>query len=118
MTQVLPETARVTQPGTTQAAVVTAVAHPTPHSRDWIAEVAGKLARREGRDDMTRETEITRLCREAALRFADAPIQAFVPLLVERIVGDRIRRERSQNGSAGAATDRSARRQSCQPASL
>ncbi|WP_418001631.1 three-helix bundle dimerization domain-containing protein [Mycobacterium sp. PDNC021] len=117
MTQVLFETACVTPPRTTQAAVVTAVAHPAPRSRDWIVEVAGKLARREGRDDMTRETEITRLCREAALRFADAPIQAFVPLLVERIVGDRIRRERSQNRSTGVATDHSAQRQSCRPAS-
>lgn len=82
--------------------------------RDWIAEVAGKLARREGRNDATRDLEIMGWCREAATRFVDAPIQAFVPLLVERIVGDRIRRDRRQNGSGATATDRSARLRSCQ----
>lgn len=56
-------------------------------------------------------------CREAAKRFVDAPIQAFVPLLVERIVGDRIRRDRRQNGRVAVATDHSARLQSCPLAS-
>lgn len=94
MTQVLNEPAQAAE-----------VAPTRPHSRDWIVEVAGKLARREGRDDMARETEITRWCREAAMRFADAPIQAFVPVLVERIVADRIRRERRHMANAAAAMD-------------
>lgn len=85
--------------------------------RDWIAEVAGKLARREGRNDAARDLEIMGWCREAATRFVDAPIQAFVPLLVERIVGDRIRRDRRQNRSAATATDHSVRFQSSQLAS-
>ena len=45
MTQVLNEPAQAAE-----------VAPTRPHSRDWIVEVAGKLARREGRDDMARET--------------------------------------------------------------
>ncbi len=68
----------------------------TTHLRDWIAEVAGKLTRREGRNDLARHSEIVDWCREAAMQFADAPIQAYVPLLVERIVGDRIRRNRER----------------------
>jgi|KBSSwiStaDraftv2_1062776.scaffolds.fasta_scaffold1784764_2 hypothetical protein len=84
--------------------------------RDWIVEVAGKLARREGRNDVARDNEILGWCREAAIQFVDAPIQAFVPLLVERMVGDRIRGERSQTGSRAVVTGDSARRQACQPA--
>ncbi|WP_420830734.1 three-helix bundle dimerization domain-containing protein [Mycolicibacterium mucogenicum] len=44
-------------------------------------------------------------CREAATRFADARVQAFVPLLVERIVGDRIRRDRVGRGGAPAVME-------------
>ncbi|MGX9672820.1 three-helix bundle dimerization domain-containing protein [Mycobacterium sp. HM-7] len=80
---------------------------------DWVAGVAAKLTLREGRHDIARDMEITRWCREAAMQFADARIQAFVPLLVERIVGDRIRRERRQSGNIAVATEVSALRQSC-----
>ncbi|MCX8562244.1 hypothetical protein OS122_15220 [Mycolicibacterium mucogenicum] len=107
MTQVLHEPARVTRP---------AVSSATTHSRDSIADIAGKLARREGRNDIARDKEILAWCREVALQFVDAPIQAFVPLLVEHIVGDRIRRERKQRENAGVATDVSAPRRSRQSA--
>lgn len=80
MTQVLHEQTRSTRSAT-----------------DWIGEVAGKLARREGRNDAARDVEIMGWCREAATQFVDARIQAFVPLLVERIVGDRIRRDRESD---------------------
>ncbi|MCT7370586.1 three-helix bundle dimerization domain-containing protein [Mycolicibacterium llatzerense] len=83
---------------------MTQVLHePTRSTRsaaDWVAEVAGKLARREGRNDAARDAEIRGWCREAATQFVDARIQAFVPLLVERIVGDRIRRDRDERGCA------------------
>ena len=71
----------------------------------WVDEVAGKLARREGRNDSARDTEILGWCREAATQFADARVQAFVPLLVERIVGDRMRRSRDERGCAPAVTE-------------
>ncbi|MHA7664364.1 three-helix bundle dimerization domain-containing protein [Mycolicibacterium sp. HS_4_1] len=103
--------------GTESSDDARAVPSATTSLRDWIAEVAGKLARREGRNDVARDGEIMGWCREAAMRFVDAPIQVFVPLLVERIVGDRIRRDRSKNGSAAAATDHAVRLQSCQLAS-
>jgi len=106
MTQVLHEPSRLTQKwpvgDTTRA--------------DWVAGVAAKLALREGRHDIARDIEIMAWCREAALQFADARIQAFVPVLVERIVGDRIRRERKQSGNAAVATDVSALRRVCPPA--
>jgi len=89
-----------------------------PHLPERIGEVAAKLAVREGRNDTARDTEIMGWCREAAMQFADAPIQAYVPLLVERIVGDRIRGERGGTASAApVATDRSARLQPYLPPS-
>ncbi|GCA97976.1 three-helix bundle dimerization domain-containing protein [Mycolicibacterium sp. NCC-Tsukiji] len=63
---------------------------------DWITGVAAKLALREGRHDSARDMEIMGWCRAAAMQFVDARIRAFVPLLVERIVSDRIRRERDR----------------------
>lgn len=103
--------------GTEPSADAPAGPSSTTPLRDWIAEVAGKLARREGRNDAARDLEIMGWCREAATRFVDAPIQAYVPLLVERIVGDRIRVDRRQNGSAATATGHSVRLRSCQLAS-
>ena len=114
MTQVLHDPAPVgdIEPGDDSPTV----ASSTVHLRDELVEIAAKLARREGRNDVARDKQILAWCREAAMQFVDAPIQAFVPLLVERIVGDRIRRERSQSGNAAMATDVSALRLSRQPA--
>ncbi|HTY34881.1 DUF5994 family protein [Mycobacterium sp.] len=55
-----------------------------------IADVADKLARHEGGRDPGRSAEITRWCEEAAQQFVDAPVQAFVPILVEHIVRNRM----------------------------
>lgn len=55
-----------------------------------VADVAAKLAQHEGRGDEQRTTEIRRWCDEAAQQFVDAPLQTFVPILVEHIVRNRI----------------------------
>ncbi|ORB91185.1 hypothetical protein B1T49_20295 [Mycobacterium persicum] len=55
-----------------------------------VADVADKLARHEGRDDDQRVAQIRRWCEEAAQQFADAPVQTFVPILVEHIVRNRM----------------------------
>ncbi len=55
-----------------------------------LIEVAAQLARHEGRGDVQRAAEITRWCEEAAQQLISAPIQAFVPILVEHIVRNRM----------------------------
>ncbi len=60
-----------------------------------VADVADKLARHEGRDDPERTAQIMRWCEEAAQQFVDAPIQAFVPILVEHIVRNRMMESRA-----------------------
>jgi hypothetical protein len=55
-----------------------------------VTEVAARLTRHEGRGDPQRAAEITRWCEETAGRFVNAPIQAFVPILVEHIVRCRM----------------------------
>jgi hypothetical protein len=59
-----------------------------------VTDVAARLARREGHGDVERAAEITRWCEEAAQQFRSAPIQAFVPILVEHIVHQRMRAPR------------------------
>lgn len=59
-----------------------------------ISEVADRLAGREDGADEQRRAEIYRWCVEAAERFEDAPIQSFVPTLVEHIVRNRTDRDR------------------------
>ena len=55
-----------------------------------VTDVAAQLARHEGRGDPQRAAEITRWCEEAARQFVNAPIQAFVPILVEHAVRCRM----------------------------
>jgi len=55
-----------------------------------VADVADKLARHEGPGDEQRTAQIKRWCEEAAKQFVDAPVQAFVPILVEHIVRNRM----------------------------
>lgn len=55
-----------------------------------ISEVAGNLARHEGRDDQERTADIARWCDEAAEQFSDSKVQSFVPILVEHIVRNRM----------------------------
>ncbi|MGO9152848.1 DUF5994 family protein [Mycobacterium sp.] len=65
------------------------------------AEVAAKLARHEGSDDEQRTAQIKRWCEEAAQQFVAAPVQAFVPILVEHIVRNRMMESRSNPVAAG-----------------
>ncbi len=61
-----------------------------------VADVADKLARHEGLDDERRTEQIKRWCEEAAQQFVDAPVQTFVPILVEHIVRNRMIESRQQ----------------------
>jgi hypothetical protein len=54
-----------------------------------LTEVADKLAKHEAGDD-GRTAEITQWVDEAAEQFVEAPIQTFVPILVEHVVRNRI----------------------------
>ncbi len=53
-------------------------------------EVADKLVRHEGRGDEQRTAQIRQWAEEAAQQFVDAPVQSFVPILVEHIVRNRM----------------------------
>jgi uncharacterized protein DUF5994 len=55
-----------------------------------VADVADKLARHESRGGEQRATEIRQWCEEAAQQFVDAPVQTFIPVLVEHIVRNRM----------------------------
>jgi len=77
-----------------------APANPPATARS-VAEVAEKLARHEGRGDERRTAQIRRWCEEAAQQFVDAPVQAFVPILVEHIVRNRMMESRSNPLAAG-----------------
>lgn len=59
-----------------------------------IADVAKRLASHEGSGDEQRAAQIQRWCAEAAERFDEAPVQAFVPILVEHIVRNRMSNSR------------------------
>ncbi len=73
-------------------------ASPTSHASSaaedeashMLDEVAGRLARHEGAKDPGRTAQISRWVRETAESFDDAPIQSFVPILVEHIVRIRM----------------------------
>lgn len=65
-----------------------------------VSDVADKLARHEGRDDPGRSAEILRWCEEAAQQFVDAPIQAFVPILIEHIVRNRMMESRAATAAS------------------
>lgn len=65
-----------------------------------VADVADKLAQHEGLGDEERTAQIKRWCDEAALQFVDAPVQTFVPILVEHIVRNRMMESRRKTPSA------------------
>ncbi|OCB41280.1 hypothetical protein A5675_10655 [Mycobacterium malmoense] len=73
---------------------------PPPRARSTVArsvaDVADKLARHEGLDDEQRTAQIKRWSEEAAEQFVDAPVQAFVPVLVEHIVRNRMIESRGE----------------------
>lgn len=59
-----------------------------------LTELAAKLARHEGSSDSQRLGEIRHWCEEAAQQFINAPVQAFVPILIENIVRGRMNLQR------------------------
>ncbi|RAU91194.1 hypothetical protein DQP58_21100 [Mycobacterium colombiense] len=77
------------------AAVSVSPAVPASVGRS-VADVAEKLARHEGLGDERRTAQIRRWCDETAQRFIDAPVQTFVPILVEHIVRNRMMESRSR----------------------
>lgn len=66
-----------------------------------VADVADKLALHEGLGDERRTAQIKRWCEQAAQQFVDAPVQTFVPILVEHIVRNRMMESRSATASSG-----------------
>lgn len=94
----------VISPGTTEAGARQELDAASEHADDAgstndpaergvvrsVAEVADQLARHEGRADSQRTAQIAQWCQEAAQQFVDAPIQAFVPILVHHIVRNRM----------------------------
>jgi hypothetical protein len=70
-----------------------------------VADVADKLARHERQGDEQRtaqiKPQIKQCCEEVAQQFVDAPIQTFVPILVEHIVRNRMMESRAATTSAG-----------------
>ncbi len=71
-----------------------------------LADVAAKLARHEGLDDEQRTAQIKRWSEEAAEQFVDAPVQSFVPVLVEHIVRNRMLESRRKAPSPLPASQR------------
>ena len=71
-----------------------------PAAAKSVTDVADKLARHEGRGDPGRTAQIRRWCEEAAQQFVDAPVQAFVPILVEHIVRNRMIESRAATASS------------------
>jgi hypothetical protein len=70
-----------------------------------VADVADKLARHEGLGDEQRTAQIKRWCEEAAQQFVTAPVQNFVPILVEHIVRNRMIKSRQQPRHRPPATE-------------
>ncbi len=64
-----------------------------------VGDVADKLARHEGRNDEQRTLQIKQWCEKAARQFVDAPVQNFVPILVEHIVRNRMIETRKATSS-------------------
>lgn len=68
-----------------------------------VAEIAEKLAQHEGRGDEQRTAQLRPLigqwCEETAEQFVDAPVQTFVPILVEHLVRNRLLQARAAAGS-------------------
>jgi len=69
-----------------------------------VTDVAERLARHEGWNDNDRTAEILRWCEEAAQQFEAAPIQSFVPILVEHIVHNRMLQSRGAATSSASDT--------------
>ena len=71
-----------------------------------VADVAEKLARHEGLGDEQQTAQIKQWCEEAAAQFVEAPVQTFVPILVEHIVRNRMVESRGEPPSVLPASHR------------
>ena len=84
---------------------VAAVASRSQVARS-VADVAEKLACHEGRGDEQRTAQlrpqIRQWCEDAAQKFVEAPVQTFVPILVEHLVRNRLMQTRAAAASAPA----------------
>ena len=100
--------------GATAAQAMTAVAHRVADRDAWapatkagavgassLAELAARLTRLPGNNDPHLAALISRWVAEAAAQFGDAPIQVFVPILVEHIVRERIHNDRADRSARG-----------------
>ncbi|ORW53569.1 DUF5994 family protein [Mycobacterium parmense] len=91
---VRPDTSEDAARDALKRAAVPADTEPAPAGRTTIArtvaDVADKLARHEGLGDEERTAQIRQWAQEAHRQFADAPLQTFVPILVEHIVRNRM----------------------------
>jgi hypothetical protein len=94
--------------GASASKAMTAAAHHSvqPHPGDPVTaadaaetrslhELAARLARLPGNTDPEKAALISRWVGEAADQFSNAPIQAFVPILVEQIVRGRLHNTRA-----------------------
>lgn len=63
---------------------------PKNKNQAMLADVARRLASQEGRHEELRDQTIARWVQEAAAEFIGAPVQIYVPLLVEHLVRQRI----------------------------
>ena len=94
--------------GASASKAMTAAAHHSvqPHPGDPVTaaeaaetrslhELAARLARLPGNTDTEQAALISRWVSEAADQFSNAPIQAFVPILVEHIVRGRLHNARA-----------------------
>ena len=101
-----PDTSQEVARQALQQTGVPADAEVVPASRSATArsvgDVADKLARHEGLGDEQRTAQIKRWCEQAAQQFVDAPVQTFVPILVEHIVRNRMIESRSAATASAA----------------
>lgn len=73
-----------------------------PPAATWsVDDVAEKLTQHEGSGDQRRAEQIRHWCDEVAQQFADAPVQTFIPILVEHIVRDRMIKSRRAAKESG-----------------
>jgi hypothetical protein len=90
-------THRSTEPRT--GGPVTAASAAETRSLD---ELAARLARLPGNTDPEQAALISKWVGEAADQFSNAPVQAFVPILVEHIVRGRIQNTRADRDASSA----------------
>jgi hypothetical protein len=102
-----PDTSEDVAQQTLEQARVPADAAPAGRSAvaKSVEDVANQLARHEGLSDEQRTAQIKRWCEEVAQQFVDAPLQTFVPILVEHLVRNRMMESRRHPHRQQPATE-------------